>query len=131
MTASVAMIPYTNMAPYRQLGAPRGCRFVPVIPRASIGALLSGEVVAAAVPVGGLKALDGVVETVDKGQIAHRKPFLTRQGKLRQHQFNVLGAGCVMRRDKQGFAQVVEGFIDGKAGPSVANSIRVPAGSRT
>jgi predicted solute-binding protein len=70
MTASVAMIPYTNMAPYRQLGAPRGCRFVPVIPRASIGALLSGEVVAAAVPVGGLKALDGVVETVGRFGIA-------------------------------------------------------------
>lgn len=70
MTASVAMIPYTNMAPYRQLGAPRGCRFVPVIPRASIGALLSGEVVAAAVPVGGLKTLDGVVETVGRFGIA-------------------------------------------------------------
>jgi predicted solute-binding protein len=64
------MIPYTNMAPYRQLGPPRGCRFVPVIPRASIGALLSGEVVAAAVPVGGLKSLDGVVETVGRFGIA-------------------------------------------------------------
>ena len=70
MTAPVAMIPFTNMAPYRQLGAPRGCRFVPVVPRASIGALLSGEVVAAAVPVGGLAELDGVVETVGRFGIA-------------------------------------------------------------
>jgi chorismate dehydratase len=70
MTAAVAMIPYTNMAPYRQLGAPRGCRFVPLVPKASIGALLSGEVVAAAVPVGGLAALDGVVETVGRFGIA-------------------------------------------------------------
>ncbi len=70
MTAPVAMIPYTNMAPYRQLGAPRGCRFVPLVPRASIGALLSGEIVAAAVPVGGLGALDGVVESVGRFGIA-------------------------------------------------------------
>ena len=70
MTAPVAMIPFTNMAPYRQLGVPRGCRFVPMVPRASIGALLSGAVVAAAVPVGGLGALDGVVETVGRFGIA-------------------------------------------------------------
>jgi chorismate dehydratase len=70
MTAAVAMIPYTNMAPYRQLDAPRGCRFVPLVPKASIGALLSGEVVAAAVPVGGLPALDGAVETVGRFGIA-------------------------------------------------------------
>jgi predicted solute-binding protein len=70
MTAAVAMIPYSNMAPYRQLGEPRGCRFVPLVPKASIAALLSGEVVAAAVPVGGLNALDGVVETVGRFGIA-------------------------------------------------------------
>jgi predicted solute-binding protein len=70
MTAAVGMIPYTNMAPYRQLGEPRGCRFVPLVPRASIAALLSGEVVAAAVPVGGLNALSGVVEPVGRFGIA-------------------------------------------------------------
>lgn len=70
MTAPVAMIPYTNMAPYRQLGEPCGCRFVPLVPRASITALLSGDVVAAAVPVGGLNALEGVVETVGRFGIA-------------------------------------------------------------
>ena len=70
MTVPVAMIPYTNMAPYRQLGAPCGCRFMPLVPKASIAALRSGEVVAAAVPVGGLAALDGVVETVGRFGIA-------------------------------------------------------------
>ena len=70
MTVPVAMIPYTNMAPYRQLGEPEGCRFVPMVPRASIAALLSGDVAAAAVPVGGLNALDGVVETVGRFGIA-------------------------------------------------------------
>jgi predicted solute-binding protein len=70
MTAAVAMIPYTNMAPYRQLGEPDGCRFVPMVPRASIAALLSGEVAAAAVPVGGLSALVGAVETVGRFGIA-------------------------------------------------------------
>ncbi len=47
-----------------------GCRFVPLVPRASIAALQSGAVVAAAVPVGGLSALDGVVETVGRFGIA-------------------------------------------------------------
>jgi chorismate dehydratase len=70
MTAAVAMIPYTNMAPYRQLGDPPGCRFVPMVPRASIAALLSDEVVAAAVPVGGLNALARVVEPVGRFGIA-------------------------------------------------------------
>ena len=70
MTGNVAMIPYVNMAPYRMLGPPDGCRFVPFVPRASISALLSGEVVAAAVPVGGLSALEGVVETVGNFGIA-------------------------------------------------------------
>jgi chorismate dehydratase len=70
MTVPVGMIPYANMAPYRQLGVPRGCRFVPLVPKASIEALLSGEIVAAAVPVGGLAALDGVVEMVGRFGIA-------------------------------------------------------------
>jgi hypothetical protein len=43
---------------------------VPLVPKASIAALLSGEVVAAAVPVGGLNVLDGVVETVGRFGIA-------------------------------------------------------------
>ena len=70
MTLAVAMIPYVNMAPYRMLGAPNGCRFVPLVPKASISALLSGDVVAAAVPVGGLARLGKVVETVGDFGIA-------------------------------------------------------------
>lgn len=70
MTALIGMIPYANMAPYRQLGAPHGCRFVSLVPKASIEALLTGEVVAAAVPVAGLAALGGVVETVGRFGIA-------------------------------------------------------------
>ena len=72
MSAAVAMIPYVNMAPYRILGPPAGCRFVPLVPRASIGALLAGDVVAAAVPVGGLAARAGVVETLGRYGIAAR-----------------------------------------------------------
>lgn len=70
MSVPVSMIPYINMAPYRQLGPPAGCHFVPMVPRVSIEALLSGDAVAAAVPVGGLAALDGVVETVGRFGIA-------------------------------------------------------------
>ena len=43
---------------------------MPLAPKASIAALRSGEVVAAAVPVGGLASLDGVVETVGRFGIA-------------------------------------------------------------
>lgn len=70
MSVPVAMIPYANMAPYRQLGPPRGCHFVPLVPRGSIGALREGSVAAAAVPVGGLAQLDPLVETVGRFGIA-------------------------------------------------------------
>lgn len=70
MTTPVAMIPYTNMAPYRQLGPPANCHFVPLAPKASIAALLAGKVAAAAVPVGGLARLAGSVETVGRFGIA-------------------------------------------------------------
>ena len=62
MSTPVAMIPYTNMAPYRQLGAPAGCHFVPLVPRQSVNALMEGAVAAAAVPVGGLAQLGDRVE---------------------------------------------------------------------
>ncbi len=77
MSTPVAMIPYTNMAPYRQLGAPRGCHFVPLVPKASIGALMSGSVVAAAVPVGGLARLGDAVETVGCFGIAAKGPSMS------------------------------------------------------
>jgi chorismate dehydratase len=70
MSVALAMIPYTNMAPYRQLGAPTGCHFVPLVPRASIDALLTNQVAAAAVPVGGLPQLGDTVEMMGRFGIA-------------------------------------------------------------
>ncbi len=69
----VAMIPYTNMAPYRQLGPPAGSRFVRCVPSESVTALKTGRVLAAAVPVGGLAALEGVVEPLGPYGIAARE----------------------------------------------------------
>jgi predicted solute-binding protein len=77
MSTAVAMIPYTNMAPYRQLAAPRGCHFIPLVPKASIDALLTGRVVAAAVPVGGLAQLATTVETVGRFGIAAKGPCMS------------------------------------------------------
>ncbi len=62
MSWPVAMIPYTNMAPYRELGTPESCRFVSLVPRESIGALCENRVIAAAVPVGGLAAVAAETE---------------------------------------------------------------------
>jgi chorismate dehydratase len=70
MEYPVAMIPYVNMAPYRQLGPPAGCRFVSIVPRESIAALESGRVLAAAVPVGGLFRLADMVEPLGRFGIA-------------------------------------------------------------
>jgi chorismate dehydratase len=77
MSTALAMIPYTNMAPYRQLGAPADCHFVPMVPRASIGALLSSQVAAAAVPVGGLPQLGDTVEMVGRFGIAAKGPCMS------------------------------------------------------
>jgi predicted solute-binding protein len=70
MNHPIAMIPYANMAPYETLGPPEGCYFVPCTPRNSIEALKSGVVWAAAMPVGGLAALEGLVEPVGAFGIA-------------------------------------------------------------
>ena len=77
MSIPVAMIPYTNMAPYRQLGPPSGCHFVSLVPRKSIDALRSNAVVAAAVPVGGLATLGNTVETVGRFGIAAKGPCMS------------------------------------------------------
>jgi chorismate dehydratase len=77
MSVPIAMIPYTNMAPYRQLGAPEGCHFVPLTPRDSISALAEGTIAAAAVPVGGLTKLEGKVETVGRFGIAAKGPSMS------------------------------------------------------
>ena len=77
MSVPVAMIPYTNMAPYRELGAPTGCHFVPLVPKASIDALLEGTVAAAAVPVGGLDRLGDTVASVGVYGIAAKGPSMS------------------------------------------------------
>ena len=77
MSVPVAMIPYTNMAPYRELGAPTGCHFVPLVPKASIDALLEGTVAAAAVPVGGLVRLGDTVASVGAYGIAAKGPSMS------------------------------------------------------
>lgn len=77
MSVALGMIPYANMAPYRQLGVPRGCHFVPLVPEASIGALLTGRVAAAAVPVVGLARLAGRVEMLGPFGIAAKGPCMS------------------------------------------------------
>jgi len=62
MRYPVAMIPYTNMAPYRALGAPEGGYFISCVPAQSVHAIKVGEVVAAALPIG---AMDDVADDVE------------------------------------------------------------------
>jgi predicted solute-binding protein len=70
MRYPVAMIPYANMAPFREMGPPQGCRFVECVPRRSIEALRQEQVLAAAVPVGGLGYLTGIVQPLGPYGIA-------------------------------------------------------------
>jgi len=58
------MIPYANMAPYREAGTPLNCAFTGMVPAASVAALRRGAVLAAALPVGALPALDDLVMPV-------------------------------------------------------------------
>lgn len=58
MAYPIAMIPYANMAPFRELGPPKDCTLVDCLPRNSIQALKDKQVWAAAVPVGGLAYLE-------------------------------------------------------------------------
>lgn len=73
MTFPVAMIPYANMAPYRMQGPPVGCHFVDLQPRESIAALTDGRVLAACVPVGGLKQVAECTRLVGSYGIAVRE----------------------------------------------------------
>ncbi len=77
MTYPVAMIPYVNMAPYRESGCPDGCRFVSMVPSASVEALRSGTVLAAALPVAALPALGEIVLPVGRFGIAAREASLS------------------------------------------------------
>lgn len=73
MAYPISMIPYANMAPYRMLGAPEGCRFIDLVPRESVIALRENRVLAAAVPVGGLFTLGDLVEPMGPYGIAARE----------------------------------------------------------
>lgn len=73
MSYPISMIPYANMAPYRMLGEPRDCHFVPLVPKESIDALQKGQVLAAAVPVGGLFTLGDLVEPLGPYGIAAKE----------------------------------------------------------
>lgn len=64
------MIPYANMAPFQQMGPPAGCAFVECLPRDSIQALKEKRLLAAAVPVGGLNALQNSTRFVGRYGIA-------------------------------------------------------------
>lgn len=70
MSYPIAMIPYANMAPFQQMGPPEGCEFAECFPRHSIQALQEKQVLAAAVPVGGLGYLTDVVEPLGPYGIA-------------------------------------------------------------
>ena len=69
-TSAISMIPYANMAPYRQLGPPAGCHWVDLTPKQSSVALREGRVLAAPAPVGDLPGLADVVETLGAFGIA-------------------------------------------------------------
>lgn len=62
MAHIVSMIPYANMAPYRQLGPPEGCEWAYITPKQSSVALSEGRVLAAAAPVGDLPWLANEVD---------------------------------------------------------------------
>jgi len=66
----ISMIPYANMAPYRQLGPPAGCAWVDYVPRQSSIALREGAVWAAAAPVGDLPSLADCAEFLGQFGIA-------------------------------------------------------------
>ena len=70
MTHYIAMIPYANMAPFKEVGPPQGCVLVDCLPRESIQALKYKHVWAAAVPVGGLSYLEEETEFVGHFGIA-------------------------------------------------------------
>lgn len=61
------------MAPYRMLGEPAGCQFINCVPREGVAALLQGKALAAAVPVGGLPVLKGIVEPLGRFGIAAKE----------------------------------------------------------
>ena len=70
MLYTISMIPYANMAPYRQLGPPVGCRWAQYTPKQSSVALKEGKVLAAAAPVGDIPWLNEYVDNLDSFGVA-------------------------------------------------------------
>lgn len=101
----VAMIPYMNMAPYRQMGAPANCHFVPLVPRESVAALAGGSVLAAAVPVGGLPFLDGIVEPLGKFGIAAKKECMSVMF-FSDRPFDAFNRGCTVHLSRDSASSV-------------------------
>ncbi len=73
----VAMIPYVNMLPFRMLGPPPHCCWHDYVPRDSVAALRTGKVMAAAVPVGALPALEDCVAPLGHYGIAARESSMS------------------------------------------------------
>jgi hypothetical protein len=71
------------------------------------------------------------VEPMNEGEVAGRKPLLAGHGELRQHRPQIFRATGLMRRQKQGLPERVGASSTVIPGPSVAYSMRMPAGSRT
>lgn len=125
MTWDLAMIPYANMAPCRVLDPPAGCRWRTCVPSASVEALRRGEVWAAAVPLGGLPALAGLVEEVGAAGIAtgescgsvllfSRRPLAALDASCRirvtgESATSVRLLGLLLGRDPTGLAAVGDG----------------------
>ena len=77
MTHYIAMIPYANMAPFKEMGSPEGCILVDCLPRESIQALKYKHVWAAAVPVGGLAYLEEETEFIGHFGIAVKQEAMS------------------------------------------------------
>ncbi len=77
MTHYIAMIPYANMAPFKEMGPPEGCVLVDCLPRESIQALKYNHVWAAAVPVGGLSYLEDETEFIGRFGIAVKREAMS------------------------------------------------------
>jgi len=71
------MIPYANMAPFKEMGPPEGCVLVDCLPRESIQALKYKHVWAAAVPVGGLAYLVEETEFIGHFGIAVKQEAMS------------------------------------------------------
>jgi len=69
----IAMIPFANMGPYRQLGIPDGAKWVDLPPRQSSDELIKGTIVAAAAPIGDFARLEPVCDFIGQYGIAAKE----------------------------------------------------------